>query len=68
MIAQAKFHEIEFEMVAQPPYSPDLAPRDFYLFPNLKRWLTGKRFYSNVKLIAETNAYFKALPKDDYNF
>ena len=24
-------------------YSPDLAPSDFYLFPNLKRWLQGQR-------------------------
>ena len=56
MIAQAKLHEIKFEMVPQPPYSPDLSPSDFYLFPNLKRWLTGQQFYSNEELIAETNA------------
>ena len=27
-----------------PPYSPDLAPNDFFLFPRLKRVLKGKRF------------------------
>ena len=27
-----------------PPYSPDLAPSDYYLFPNLKRWLINKKF------------------------
>jgi histone-lysine N-methyltransferase SETMAR len=26
------------------PYSPDLAPSDYFLFPNLKKWLGGKRF------------------------
>ena len=47
LLAQAKLYEIGFELVHQPPYSPDLAPSDFYQFPNLKRLLTGKRFYSN---------------------
>jgi transposase len=30
--------------VPQPPYSPDLAPCDFFLFPQLKVALKGKRF------------------------
>ena len=28
----------------QPPYSPDLAPCDFFLFPRLKKVLKGHRF------------------------
>jgi len=28
----------------QPPYSPDLAPADFFLFPKLKSTLKGHRF------------------------
>jgi hypothetical protein len=30
----------------QPPYSPDLAPADFFLFPKLKSTLKGRRFES----------------------
>jgi hypothetical protein len=30
-------------MVPHPPYSPDLAPCDFFLFSTLKRTLKGKR-------------------------
>jgi len=30
--------------VPQPPYSPDLAPVDFLLFPKLKSTLKGRRF------------------------
>jgi len=56
MITQAKLHKIKFDMVPQPPYSPDLAPSDFYLFPNLERWLTGKRFYLKVELSSKTRA------------
>ena len=46
-IAQAKKHELGFESFPHPPYSPDLAPSHYYLFPNLKRWLCGRRFESN---------------------
>jgi len=34
----AKLDQLRFELVAHPPYSPDLAPSDYYLFPNFKRW------------------------------
>jgi len=29
---------------SHPPYSPDLAPCDFFLFPRMKRDLKGKSF------------------------
>ncbi|UYV78187.1 hypothetical protein LAZ67_16000409 [Cordylochernes scorpioides] len=31
-------------MMPQPPYSPDLAPCDFFLFPKLKRPVKGRRY------------------------
>ena len=31
-------------IVPHPPYSPDLAPADFFLFPKLKTTLKGRRF------------------------
>jgi len=31
-------------VVPQPPYSPDLAPADFFLFPKLKSTLKGRQF------------------------
>ncbi|GBM64080.1 hypothetical protein AVEN_120994-1 [Araneus ventricosus] len=33
-----------------PPYSPDLAPRDFHLFLKLKEFLGRKRFGSDEEL------------------
>ena len=39
---------------------PDLALRNYYLFAHLKRMLQKKRFGSNEKVIAETEAYFEA--------
>lgn len=66
IIAQAKKHELGFELLPHPPYSPDLAPSDYYLFPNLKRWLCGKRFLSNEEVEWETDAYFGLLDKSYY--
>jgi len=31
-------------VVPHPPYSPDLAPCNFFLFPTMKKTLKGKRF------------------------
>ncbi|EGI59173.1 Mariner Mos1 transposase [Acromyrmex echinatior] len=59
--AMVKLDQLRFKLVAHPPYSPDLAPSDYYLFSNLKRWLQGRRFTSNEEVIAETEAYFEGL-------
>lgn len=64
--AMAKLNELRYELLPHPPYSPDLAPSDYYLFPNLKRWLQGKRFYSNEEVEFETDAYFEGLGADHY--
>ncbi|KYQ49655.1 hypothetical protein ALC60_11269 [Trachymyrmex zeteki] len=53
----AKIHELRFELIDHPPYSPDLAPSDFFLFPKLKVWLGGQKFSSN-EVIASVDAYF----------
>jgi histone-lysine N-methyltransferase SETMAR len=41
-------------MVPQPPYSPDLAPCDFFLFPRLKSTLKGKRFQDVAEIQLNT--------------
>ena len=55
----AKLHKL----LPHPPYSPDLAPSDYWLFVDLKRILQGKRFVSNEEVISETEAYFEAKDK-----
>ena len=50
----AKLHELLFEFLPYPPYSPDLTPSDFWLFADLKRMLHGKSFGSNEEVISET--------------
>lgn len=64
--SMAKLEQLGYELVDHPPYSPDLAPSDYYLFPNLKRMLQGTRFYSNSEVETQTTAYFEELPKSYY--
>nr|CAH7720082.1 unnamed protein product [Callosobruchus chinensis] len=52
--------------VAPPPYSPDLAPPDFFLFPRLKRDLKGNR-YSSVEDVKEAvTASLKGIPESEF--
>jgi histone-lysine N-methyltransferase SETMAR len=60
-VVTAKLMELGFQAVPHPPYSPDLAPLDYFLFPNMKKWLAGRRFYSNEEMITIMNAYFAEL-------
>ncbi|KAG5326836.1 SETMR methyltransferase, partial [Acromyrmex heyeri] len=48
-----KFNEFRYELFPYPAYSLDLAPCDYFLFPNLKKWFGGKRFTTREQLIAE---------------
>ncbi|KAG5347343.1 SETMR methyltransferase, partial [Acromyrmex charruanus] len=63
----AKLVELRYELLLHPPYSPDLALYDFFLFPNLKKWLGGKKFTSNEEVIAETEAYFAEFDKSYFS-
>ena len=45
---------VQTELLPHPPYPPDLAPNNYWLFAELKKMLQGKRFGSNEEVIAET--------------
>ncbi|UYV70891.1 hypothetical protein LAZ67_8001006 [Cordylochernes scorpioides] len=46
----ALIEEFGWELVSHPPYSPDVAPSDFHLFPELKKNLGGTQFQDNDEL------------------
>lgn len=49
-----------------PPYSPDLAPADFWLFPKLKLAMKGER-YSSIKDIQDAvTDILKGVPKEGF--
>ena len=41
-----------YELIPLPAYSPDLAPSDYFLFPNLKKDIRGHHFRSNEEVLA----------------
>jgi len=52
-------------VVPHPPYSPDLAPSDFFLYPKLKMKLKGRRFQTE-EIQAESWAVLNMLRKNDF--
>ncbi|KAG5328173.1 SETMR methyltransferase, partial [Acromyrmex charruanus] len=48
-----KFNEFCYELLPHPTYSPDLAPCDYFLFPNLKKWFGGKKV-KKVESVAQS--------------
>lgn len=65
-LATAKLVGLQYELLEHPPYSPDLAPSDFHLFPNLKRFLRGKRFSTDNEVITAVEGYFEGLPESHF--
>jgi len=53
-------------VVPHPPYSPYLAPSDFFLFPKLKMKLKGRRFQTAEKIQAESQAVLNTLRENDF--
>lgn len=56
--------EIGVELLAHPPYSPDLAPCDFFLFPELKKHLRGVRYQSDEEVNSAVSGALKVISKD----
>ena len=53
-------------MVPHPPYSPDLAPSDLFLFPKLKMKFKGRRFQRLEEIQAESQAVPNTLRENDF--
>lgn len=53
-------------MIDQPPYSPDLTPCDFFLFPKLKLPLRGQRFETLDAIKQSSLNELKAIPLSAY--
>lgn len=48
-----------WELVEHPPYSPDIAPSDYHMFPTLKKHLGGKKFATDEEVQQEVNTYLR---------
>jgi len=52
LATQKKLAYLGFQCLDHPPYSPDLAPSDYHLFPGLKKQLRGRHFSSDAVIAA----------------
>ena len=48
------------------PYSPDMSPCDFFLFPRLKKMLSGNKYTSRSSLGSAIYQCLQQIPKEDY--
>uniref|UniRef100_A0A6A7FTR2 Transposase n=1 Tax=Hirondellea gigas TaxID=1518452 RepID=A0A6A7FTR2_9CRUS len=58
--------ESKLELIAHPPYSPDLATCDFWLFPKLSERLPGINFRRPQDLARSVNSEFKSILASEY--
>ena len=58
--------EERVKLLPHPPYSPDLAPCDFYLFPKIKKELGGRSFDNVENLSRAIQAIVENVPKEEY--
>jgi histone-lysine N-methyltransferase SETMAR len=49
---QKKLAYLGFQCLDHPPYSLDMAPSDYHLFPGLKKQLKGRHFSSDTEVTA----------------
>ncbi|UYV77467.1 hypothetical protein LAZ67_15001120 [Cordylochernes scorpioides] len=57
----------KWEFFTHPPYSPELAPSDFHLYPALKWHLGGKNFANDDEVQAEVNHWLRRQDTAWYN-
>jgi histone-lysine N-methyltransferase SETMAR len=62
-ITHQKLEDLHFEILKHPAYSPDLVPLDYYLFPNLKKHLKGRKISSIIEATLAADGWFAAQPK-----
>ena len=72
----ASFHKYEVvksflasekvKVLNHPSYSPDLSPCDFFLFPRLKKMLSGNKYTSRSSLCSAIYQCLQQIPKEDY--
>ena len=61
-VAQAAIRECKFEQLNHPPYSPDLAPSEYYLLRNLKSHMRETIFQDADGSMDQTDDfYFKGI-------
>jgi histone-lysine N-methyltransferase SETMAR len=59
LATQRKLAYLGFQYFDHPPYSPDLAPSDYHLFPGLNKQLKGRHFSSDAEVNAAAETWLE---------
>jgi len=65
--SQAAIRHCGFQQLNHPPYSPHLAPSDYFLFRVKKKFLRGKRFSSEEEVKEAVTTWFEEQSKDFFS-
>ncbi|GFS83971.1 hypothetical protein TNCV_2363851 [Trichonephila clavipes] len=57
------WEKLKFTVFPQAPFSPDLEPSDFGLFPKFKKTLKGQRFSTNTEVQADMRKWIRSQPE-----
>ncbi len=60
-------HQVKMTRGDHPPYSPDLAPCDFFLFPKMKNEMRGKRYRNMQELKNAVNQVLDSFTPEDFH-
>ena len=64
LATQKKLAYLGFHCLEHPPFSLDLVPSYYHLFPGLKKQLKGRHFSSNVEVIAAMETWLDGQPSE----
>ena len=62
----AKIEDLGWKLLTHPPYSPDLAPSDFYLFGPLKESMKGIHFQTDEEVKAAVSNWLRTQSTEFY--
>ena len=65
-VTQEKIRELNWELLPHPPYSPDIAPSDYYLFRSLEHSIKNKTFQNVNEVEIHLHEYFSSKPASFY--
>jgi [histone H3]-lysine36 N-dimethyltransferase SETMAR len=65
-IVAKRLAKMKLTVIKHPPYSPDLAPADFFLFPQLKKVLRGKRFENVATIQRKVKRVLRKIPESRF--
>ena len=64
LAVRKKLAYLGFHCLDHPPYSPDLAPSDYHLFPGLKKKWKFRHFSSDAEVIFAAESWLDGQPSE----